>query len=841
LVELSADFAAFKNVSPEQALQDIQAGFAGSTEVLRKYNIFLDDATLKQAYFRETGEEVTGTLTAQQRIIATQSELYRQGADMIGQWNRESGELAGQQAQMTANLQNLGDTIGAGVLPHLTTFTSMLNDAAGGLASIDGATGGALGNFATIGVAVTALAGGLSFAIGKVIQFREQLKLLGRYGKIGAAGIGIASAALLVYMERAEEAARQQEHLTEKVEEFNRSTDSDLPERFFWALSDLAVAPFGDEVQQVKLGVDDLTESISNFVQETPGGAQRLLEMEEASGGVSAGLTEMGVPVEYVTQIIELLTDAVQRETAAQRELTKTTEAAAKVTGDAAEEASELASALDEVATPAEVAEQVLSDLEVKLSDIRDRHEEVTQRLADQEDEIQAWAESINENARSAAAGFTSFNEETLSSLDSYLAELSSSTEAMSAWQTNLTTIAGRGGQEVANELAKLGPDGAQVVADFAQLTGADFDAAVQTLVAHTVTANRDMQAEWDKVAPGVEEKLAAAREAANAEILLLRDEMREASREAGQALTDGYDEHASALETVAGEAAAGAVAAVAGLVGESWSAGHSVGVASGQGFESGIRAEAESMSSAAVEAVRGALEAVRAELGISSPSRVFDVEVGQPIPQGVAQGIETEADKIGETLTDAIEDAGDEARDAAQDVVDDVRSEFNDITGRISSDRRLAQQRRDVAEAEAELRNASPEDRARAQQRLSDRRFRLFESLADRAIATGDASLESEIFYTGQRAGVSQSQLRQVSLALMRSRDARAQQALVEAGVAAWQADARGQVAGIAAGGGSISVTVNAGFGTDGALVGKQVIEVIKAYERRNGPGWRS
>ncbi len=37
--------------------------------------------------------------------------------------------------------------------------------------------------------------------------------------------------------------------------------------------------------------------------------------------------------------------------------------------------------------------------------------------------------------------------------------------------------------------------------------------------------------------------------------------------------------------------------------------------------------------------------------------------------------------------------------------------------------------------------------------------------------------------------------------------------------------------------GGASINITVNAGMGTDGAEVGRQVVDAIKAYERRNGP----
>jgi hypothetical protein len=41
--------------------------------------------------------------------------------------------------------------------------------------------------------------------------------------------------------------------------------------------------------------------------------------------------------------------------------------------------------------------------------------------------------------------------------------------------------------------------------------------------------------------------------------------------------------------------------------------------------------------------------------------------------------------------------------------------------------------------------------------------------------------------------------------------------------------------------GGSGINVVVNAGIGTDGSQVGRLVVDELKKYERRNGPGWRA
>jgi hypothetical protein len=40
---------------------------------------------------------------------------------------------------------------------------------------------------------------------------------------------------------------------------------------------------------------------------------------------------------------------------------------------------------------------------------------------------------------------------------------------------------------------------------------------------------------------------------------------------------------------------------------------------------------------------------------------------------------------------------------------------------------------------------------------------------------------------------------------------------------------------------GSSINLTVNAGMGTNGAEVGRQIVDALKQYERRNGPVYAS
>lgn len=64
----------------------------------------------------------------------------------------------------------------------------------------------------------------------------------------------------------------------------------------------------------------------------------------------------------------------------------------------------------------------------------------------------------------------------------------------------------------------------------------------------------------------------------------------------------------------------------------------------------------ASSLASAAASVVRGALNAAKAAIGISSPSRDFHEQVGEPIVQGIARGINAARPMIDRAVADAVQ-----------------------------------------------------------------------------------------------------------------------------------------------------------------------------------------
>lgn len=144
LTELASDLAAFNDRTPEEALQAIRSGLAGETEPLKAYGILLNDAALRQEAMNMGIYDGNGVLSAQQKVLATNSLLLTSTTTQQGAFGRESEGLNQIQARLTARLENLSDTIGARLLPMfeqllggpVMDFVNWLSETPGALETI---------------------------------------------------------------------------------------------------------------------------------------------------------------------------------------------------------------------------------------------------------------------------------------------------------------------------------------------------------------------------------------------------------------------------------------------------------------------------------------------------------------------------------------------------------------------------------------------------------------------------------------------------------------------------------------------------------------------------------
>lgn len=129
LVGLAADLGSFYNTSPEDAIMAIGAALRGEMEPIRRYNVLLDDMSLRQEAVRIGISKTTkDALTPQQKMLATNSLLWQRTADAQGDFERTSGGLAGQQKILIANMDALSVSVGEALLPAMTAFTTAGNE-----------------------------------------------------------------------------------------------------------------------------------------------------------------------------------------------------------------------------------------------------------------------------------------------------------------------------------------------------------------------------------------------------------------------------------------------------------------------------------------------------------------------------------------------------------------------------------------------------------------------------------------------------------------------------------------------------------------------------------------
>jgi hypothetical protein len=118
MVELSSDMASFYNTSPEDAVRAIGAALRGEMEPIRRYNVMLDDATMRQKAL-ELGivDSIKTALTPQQKILAATELIFEKTSQAQGDFERTSSGLANQQRILKAQYKDIISDLGNKFLP----------------------------------------------------------------------------------------------------------------------------------------------------------------------------------------------------------------------------------------------------------------------------------------------------------------------------------------------------------------------------------------------------------------------------------------------------------------------------------------------------------------------------------------------------------------------------------------------------------------------------------------------------------------------------------------------------------------------------------------------------
>ena len=114
LTKLAADMASFNNTTVDEALIALSAGLRGESEPLKRFAVFLNDATLKQEAFASGIIKSTkGTLQPAAKALAAYNVILKQTTQQQGDFARTAGGLANLSRIVTAQATNLAGAIGS--------------------------------------------------------------------------------------------------------------------------------------------------------------------------------------------------------------------------------------------------------------------------------------------------------------------------------------------------------------------------------------------------------------------------------------------------------------------------------------------------------------------------------------------------------------------------------------------------------------------------------------------------------------------------------------------------------------------------------------------------------
>jgi TP901 family phage tail tape measure protein len=237
-------------------------------------------------------------------------------------------------------------------------------------------------------------------------------------------------------------------------------------------------------------------------------------------------------------------------------------------------------------------------------------------------------AKGVDSAARSAADSFLKLSDEGKQNVDQFIEDLILGGARLKVFQDNVTGIAGATSAEFGTFLLAMGQDGEKLVADLADPSKAeDLQKAFRVWEETTAIAGRSMTEEFGKVSPEFQKTL--------------------------QGIAGLTAEEMDKVKRVATEKAV------------------EVGTALMLGQVEGITRNSAAVEQAIRNAVEAGIEAGKAAAGIRSPSRVMADEIGQPMGEGIAVGIEESADEIDAAMRRTIQLA---MVAAAKELDDEIR-----------------------------------------------------------------------------------------------------------------------------------------------------------------------
>lgn len=125
LTRLAVDLASFNNVADEDALRDLNGALTGSSELMKKYGVIVNEAAIKQELLNQNLDP--SNATEQQKVLARLNIILAGTTAAQGDAVRTAGSFANQMKRAQGIVRDLAIEVGDALLPGLTKALNIFN------------------------------------------------------------------------------------------------------------------------------------------------------------------------------------------------------------------------------------------------------------------------------------------------------------------------------------------------------------------------------------------------------------------------------------------------------------------------------------------------------------------------------------------------------------------------------------------------------------------------------------------------------------------------------------------------------------------------------------------
>ena len=173
----AADFASVLNMDVSRAVGLFQTSLAGEAEAMRRFGIDVSAVTVEQYALANGLASSKKEMTESIKVQARYGVIMAATESMAGDFADTSDDLANSQRILSADIKNLKDNVGAGLLPAMKFLVTTAGDVTNAFSAMSPEFQKLIGGAAGATVGILAVGGAASFIIGSLIKMRTNLKL----------------------------------------------------------------------------------------------------------------------------------------------------------------------------------------------------------------------------------------------------------------------------------------------------------------------------------------------------------------------------------------------------------------------------------------------------------------------------------------------------------------------------------------------------------------------------------------------------------------------------------------------------------------------------------------